>query len=37
MKNLLKERLQKGQSVIEVFVGLGHPDVTERLSRLGWI
>ena len=36
MKNLLKEKLQKGQFVIGTFVGLGHPDVTERLSRLGF-
>ncbi|MFC1860106.1 HpcH/HpaI aldolase/citrate lyase family protein [Chloroflexota bacterium] len=36
MKNLLKEKLQKGQPVIGTFVGLGHPDVTERLSRLGF-
>ena len=36
MKNLLKEKLQKGQFVIGTCVGLGHPDVTERLSRLGF-
>jgi len=36
LKNLLKEKLQKGQVVIGTFVGLGHPDVTERLSRLGF-
>ena len=36
MKNLLKEKLQKGQAVIGTFVGLGHPDVTETLSRLGF-
>lgn len=36
MKNLLKEKLQKGHSVIGTFVGLGHPDVTERLSRIGF-
>ncbi len=36
MKNLLKEKLQKGQFVIGTFVGLGHPDVTESLSRLGF-
>ena len=36
MKNLLKEKLKKGQAVIGTFVGLGHPDVTERLSRLGF-
>ena len=36
MKNLLKEKLQKGQVVIGTGVGFGHPDVTERLSRLGF-
>ncbi len=36
LKNLLKEKLQKGQPVIGTFVGLGHPDVTETLSRLGF-
>ena len=36
MKNILKEKLKKGQSVIGTFVGLGHPDVTEVLSRLGF-
>ncbi len=36
MKNLLKEKLQKGEVVIGTFVSLGHPDVTERLSRLGF-
>ena len=36
MKNLLKEKLQKGQVVIGTGVGIGHPDVTEVLSRLGF-
>lgn len=36
MKNLLKEKLQKGQDVIGTFVSLGHPDVTEMLSRIGF-
>jgi len=36
MKNLLKEKLGKGEAVIGTFVGLGHPDVTERLSRVGF-
>ena len=36
MKNLLKEKLQKGQVVIGTGVGIGHPDVTETLSRLGF-
>jgi len=39
LKNLLKEKLKKGEVVTGVFVGLGHPDVTEMLSRVGfeWI
>ncbi len=36
MKNILKEKLKEGQPVIGTFVGLGHPDVTEVLSRLGY-
>jgi len=36
LKNLLKEKLKEGQPVIGTFVGLGHPDVTEVLSRLGF-
>jgi len=36
VKNLLKEKLQKGQVAIGTFVSLGHPDVTESLSRLGF-
>ena len=36
MKNLLKEKLSRGEAVIGTFVGLGHPDVTERLSRMGF-
>ena len=36
MKNLLKEKLNRGEAVIGTFVGLGHPDVTERLSRMGF-
>ena len=39
MKNLLKEKLSKGESVVGCFVGLAHPDVTEAISRMGfdWI
>ncbi len=39
MKNLIKEKLSKGKPVVGCFVGLGHPDVTEVLSRMGfdWI
>lgn len=36
MKNLLKEKLQEGKAVVGAFVGLGHPDVTETLSRAGF-
>ena len=36
MRNLLKEKLKRGEAVVGAFVGLGHPDVTERLSRLGF-
>lgn len=36
MKNLLKERLKRGDAVIGTFVGIGHADVTEWLSRLGF-
>ena len=36
MKNTLKEKVKKGEVVIGTFVGLGHPDVTEMLSRLGF-
>jgi 2-keto-3-deoxy-L-rhamnonate aldolase RhmA len=33
---MLKEKIERGQPVIGTFVGLGHPDVTEVLSRLGF-
>ena len=36
MKNLLKEKLDNGEAVTGTFVGLGHPDVTEVLSRMGF-
>ncbi len=36
MKNLLKRKLSRGEAVVGCFVGLGHPDVTEALSRLGF-
>lgn len=36
MKNLLKEKLGKGQAVHGTFVALGHPDVSELLSRAGF-
>lgn len=36
MKNSLKEKLKNGKIVTGTFVELGHPDVTECLSRLGF-
>jgi len=36
LKNLLKVKLKEGKPVIGTFVGLGHPDVTEVLSRIGF-
>jgi len=39
VRNILKEKLKKGDPVIGTFVEIGHPDITEWLSRLGfdWI
>ena len=36
MKNLLKEKLREDKPVLGTFAGLGHPDVTEMLSRMGF-
>jgi 2-keto-3-deoxy-L-rhamnonate aldolase RhmA len=36
LKNLLKEKLNRGEAVIGTFVSIGHPDVAEWLSRLGF-
>lgn len=36
MKNILKEKLRRGESVIGTFIGLGYPDLTEILSRMGF-
>ena len=36
MHNPVKEKLQKGEAAIGTFVGIGHPDVTERLSMVGF-
>lgn len=36
MKNLLREKLNAGDPCIGTFVMLGHPDVTEILSRMGF-
>lgn len=36
MKNILKEKIKRGEAVIGTFVEIGHPDVTEWLSGLGF-
>ncbi len=36
MKNPLKAKLARGEAVIGTFVSIGHPDVAEWLSRLGF-
>lgn len=36
MKNLLKEKLKKGEITIGTVVMLGHPDVTEWLAKIGY-
>lgn len=36
MKNLLKEKLKKGDIAIGTVVMLGHPDVTEWLAKIGY-
>ena len=36
MENTLKGKLRRGEKVIGTFVRIGHPDVTELLSRLGF-
>ncbi len=36
MKNPLKEKLKRGEAVIGTFVEIGHPDVTEWLSQVGF-
>jgi 2-keto-3-deoxy-L-rhamnonate aldolase RhmA len=36
MRNPLKEKLQDGKVAMGTFVSIGHPDVTERLSILGF-
>ena len=36
MRNPLKAKLRRGEAVIGTFIGLGHSDVTEWLSRLGF-
>jgi 2-keto-3-deoxy-L-rhamnonate aldolase RhmA len=36
LKNILKEKLRAGKSTVGTFIEIGHPDVTELLSRLGF-
>jgi 2-keto-3-deoxy-L-rhamnonate aldolase RhmA len=36
LKNPLKEKLKKGEAVIGTFIEIGHPDVAEWLSRVGF-
>jgi len=36
VKNPVKEKLASGQVAVGTFVGIGHPDVTERLSLVGF-
>jgi len=36
MKNPLKEKLKEGRVTLGVFVQIGHPDVTEMLSHVGF-
>jgi 2-keto-3-deoxy-L-rhamnonate aldolase RhmA len=36
MHNKLKKKLKLGEAAFGAFVGLGHPDITEMLSRLGF-
>lgn len=36
MKNMLKAKLLRGEKVVGILTGLGHPDVTELLSRAGY-
>jgi 4-hydroxy-2-oxoheptanedioate aldolase len=36
MKNLLKEKLTKGENAVGTFIEMGHPDVTNILSHAGF-
>jgi 2-keto-3-deoxy-L-rhamnonate aldolase RhmA len=36
LKNPLKEKLNRGEAVIGTFISIGHPDVAEWLSRIGF-
>ena len=36
MKNYLKEKVRQGKTIAGILTGLGHPDVSELLSRVGY-
>jgi len=36
MKNPVKSRLKNGQVSLGTWIGIGHPDVTERLAEAGF-
>ena len=36
MKNSIKTKLKRNEPVIGTFVGIGHPDVSDWLSRQGF-
>jgi len=36
MRNPVKEKLQRGEVALGTFVAIGHPDITERLSMVGF-
>ena len=36
MRNPVKEKIQNGEVALGTFVGIGHPDITERLSMVGF-
>ena len=36
MRNPVKEKLQKGEVTIGTFIKIGHPDISERLSMVGF-
>lgn len=36
MRNPVKEKLLKGEVALGTFIGIGHPDITERLSVMGF-
>ena len=36
MKNMLKEKITRGEPAVGTFVALGHPDVSELLAGVGF-